>query len=121
MTLHGVPVRIVKGRVELNCWVKDEPLSDWQAAAVPAMTRVAGPPPVDCPIRTGLTNPGRRTGIFNMKAWDKMAVKAMMKILTEDKGMVEALRYDMLPQVGPSSCQLQPPLAESGFRSRRTL
>lgn len=38
-----------------------------------------------------------RTGVFNSRAWDKMARDAMIKILSEDKAMVERLRYDQLP------------------------
>lgn len=38
-----------------------------------------------------------KTGIFNMKAWDGMARDAMMKIQTEDKEMVEQLKYNQLP------------------------
>lgn len=38
-----------------------------------------------------------RTGVFNSRAWDKMARDAMIKILSEDKAMVEKLRYDQLP------------------------
>ncbi|KAK9824593.1 hypothetical protein WJX72_011558 [[Myrmecia] bisecta] len=37
-----------------------------------------------------------KTGIFNMNAWDGMARKAMLRILSEDKAMVEELRPDLL-------------------------
>ncbi|KAL0046822.1 hypothetical protein WJX82_010864 [Trebouxia sp. C0006] len=39
-----------------------------------------------------------KTGIFNMGAWDRFARQAMVKILTEDKAMVEQLRPEMLPR-----------------------
>lgn len=38
-----------------------------------------------------------KTGLFNSRLWDGMARKAMLKILTEDKAMVEQLKYDQLP------------------------
>lgn len=38
-----------------------------------------------------------RTGLFNARIWDGMARDAMRKILSEDKAMVEQLRYDLLP------------------------
>lgn len=39
-----------------------------------------------------------KTGIFNMGAWDRFARQAMLKILSEDKAMVEQLRPEMLPR-----------------------
>lgn len=38
-----------------------------------------------------------KTGLFNARAWDGMARKAMIKIQTEDKAMLEQLKYDQLP------------------------
>lgn len=38
------------------------------------------------------------SGIFNANAWDALARKAMYKILSEDKEMVEKLQYDRLPK-----------------------
>jgi len=38
-----------------------------------------------------------KTGLFNAKAWDGMARKAMIKIQNEDKAMLEQLKYDQLP------------------------
>jgi phenylpropionate dioxygenase-like ring-hydroxylating dioxygenase large terminal subunit len=37
-----------------------------------------------------------KTGIFNMNAWDRFARNAMLRILSEDKAMVEELRPDLL-------------------------
>ncbi|KAK9917944.1 hypothetical protein WJX75_009983 [Coccomyxa subellipsoidea] len=37
-----------------------------------------------------------KLGIFNMDAWDRFARQAMIRILSEDKAMVEQLRPDML-------------------------
>jgi len=39
-----------------------------------------------------------KTGAFNADAWDRWARKAMMRILGEDKDMVERLRPDLLGQ-----------------------
>jgi phenylpropionate dioxygenase-like ring-hydroxylating dioxygenase large terminal subunit len=39
-----------------------------------------------------------KLGIFNMNAWDRFARQAMIKILSEDKAMVEELRPDLLPR-----------------------
>ena len=38
-----------------------------------------------------------KTGLFNARVWDGMARRAMKKILSEDKVMVEQLEYDQLP------------------------
>jgi len=38
-----------------------------------------------------------KMGLFNAKLWDGMARNAMKKILSEDKAMVEQLRYAQLP------------------------
>jgi hypothetical protein len=38
-----------------------------------------------------------RSGVFNARAWDSMARDAMLKILSEDKAMVEQLNYHQLP------------------------
>lgn len=46
---------------------------------------------LETPIAPGLAN-----SIFNMNAWDKYARDAMIKILSEDKAMVEQLRPDLL-------------------------
>jgi phenylpropionate dioxygenase-like ring-hydroxylating dioxygenase large terminal subunit len=40
--------------------------------------------------------PGVTGKLFNMDAWDKLAHDAMIKILSEDKAMVEQLRPDLL-------------------------
>lgn len=38
-----------------------------------------------------------RSGLFNATLWDGWARQAMLKILGEDKAMVEQLKYDQLP------------------------
>lgn len=53
--------------------------------------------------------------LFNAKAWNRIAVESMKKILTEDKGMVEYLRPDLLPR----EISVKADLAQTAFRKLR--
>lgn len=53
--------------------------------------------------------------LFNAKAWNRFAVASMRQILTEDKGMVEYLRTDMLPR----EISVKADLAQTAFRKLR--
>ena len=55
------------------------------------------------------------TGLFNARAWDGLARKAMLRILTEDKAMVEGLRPDMLAR----EVSVRADLPQTAFRKLR--
>ena len=55
------------------------------------------------------------TGAFNWGLWDGMARRAMLRILGEDKAMVEGLRPDMLAR----EVSVRADLPQTAFRKLR--
>lgn len=56
-----------------------------------------------------------KTGVFNADMWDEFARKAMLRILGEDKVMVEALRPDLLHR----EISVKADMAQIAFRKLR--